>query len=263
VIVNAIFNKMRIVKFSYRKKEGWGILKDAITVKVLEKDPFVSLKYSGRELSLREVKVCAPASASKIVLVGLNYRHHARELKMKIPKTPLLFLKPPSALIAAGEPILYPSGIKRLDYEGELALVIKKKIKNVSAKKALSSVLGYTCLNDVTARDIQVQDGQWTRAKSFDTFCPVGPWLVPKLDPHSLTLRTYLNGKTVQQSCTDDFVFGVEQLIWFISRVMTLFPGDIISTGTPKGVGPMRPGDEVTVEIGGIGPLVNTVRRAI
>ncbi|MBN2483294.1 MAG: fumarylacetoacetate hydrolase family protein [Candidatus Omnitrophica bacterium] len=252
---------MRIVKFSYRKKEGWGVLKDAIIIKVLEKDPFTSLKYSGRELSLREVDICAPASPTKIVLVGLNYRRHARELKMKIPKNPILFLKPPSALITVGDHIVYPPGVKRLDYEGELALVIKKQIKNVSAHEALKSVLGYTCLNDVTARDIQTQDGQWTRAKSFDTFCPVGPWVVPGLDPRSLTLTTLLNGKEVQHSCTDDFVCGVEKLIWFISRVMTLFPGDIISTGTPQGVGPMRPGDEVTVEIEGIGPLVNTVTR--
>ena len=196
---------------------------------------------------------------TKIILVGLNYREHARELRMPIPKEPVIFLKPPSALIGRGEAIVYPTGVKRLDYEAELAFVIKKQGRNIPERKAKDYILGYTCLNDVTARDIQKKDGQWTRAKSFDTFCPVGPRLVPALDPARLRIRAYLNGSIKQDASTADFIFPVPKLIAFVSRVMTLFPGDIISTGTPPGVGPMRAGDTIKIEIEGIGSLTNKV----
>lgn len=256
-------NIMKIVRFSYRKKDGWGVYDEAQgNVRVLEKDPFSSFKTTSFRIPFTQLRLLPPALPSKIVLVGLNYRKHAREMNMESPKEPILFLKPPSSLIPDQASILYPQGVKRLDYEGELALVIKKKIKKIRIKDALPSVLGYTCLNDVTARDLQKQDGQWTRAKSFDTFCPVGPWLARGIDARSLGLTTYLNGKVVQKSCTDDFIFPLEKLIWFISRVMTLLPGDIISTGTPGGIGPMRPLDKVSVEIEKIGILNNTVKRA-
>ncbi len=251
---------MKLVRFFYKKKNAWGAVRDG-AVRVLSGQPFGSLRYSGVTVPLAKVKPGVPATPSKIVLVGLNYRRHARELKMNVPRDPILFLKPPTTLAACGEAIEYPRGVRRLDYEGELALVIGKKIKSIKPKAALRAVLGYTCLNDVTARDIQKKDRQWTRAKSFDTFCPLGPYLVTgKKGP--FRIRTYLNGRVRQDSGTDDFIFSIEYLVWFISNVMTLYPGDVISTGTPSGVGSMRPGDTVSVEIDGIGTLTNPVKRA-
>lgn len=196
---------------------------------------------------------------SKIILVGLNYRAHARELAMAIPDEPVIFLKPSTALVAGGGNIVYPRQVKRLDYEAELALVIKKAARNVPLKKARDFIGGYTCLNDITARNLQKKDGQWTRAKSFDTFCPLGPKLAAGLDPSDLRVTCRLNGKIKQDSRTSDMIFTVEYLVSFISRIMTLLPGDIISTGTPPGVGPMHPGDTVEVEIEGIGKLTNHV----
>jgi 2-keto-4-pentenoate hydratase/2-oxohepta-3-ene-1,7-dioic acid hydratase in catechol pathway len=186
---------------------------------------------------------------SKIICVGLNYRDHAKELGMEIPRYPVIFLKPPSALIGDGDSIVYPSQTKNLHYEAELAVVIGKKGK-----------LGFACANDVTARDLQKLDGQWTRAKSFDTFCPVGPRIVSDLDPDRLDIQLYLNGELKQSSNTSNMIFGVDYLVSFISQIMTLEPDDIILTGTPPGVGPMRVGDRVEVEIEGIGKLVNNVR---
>ncbi len=178
---------------------------------------------------------------------------------MKIPKEPIIFLKPPTTLIESGDKIIYPKGVKRLDYEAELAVVIKKTARNISKQEARRYIRGYTCLNDVTARDLQQKDGQWTRAKSFDTFCPVGPGIKSKLDVSDLRIQTYLNGEVKQNSTTRHFIFSVEYLVSFISKIMTLFPGDIISTGTPAGVSPMQPGDTVEVKIEGIGTLKNEV----
>ncbi len=196
---------------------------------------------------------------SKIVAVGLNYSDHAAELGFPLPEEPVLFLKPPSAIIYDGGTVIYPSDIGRLDYEAELAVVIGKEARRVLARDAHDYIAGYTCLNDVTARDLQKKDGQWTRAKSFDTFCPVGPKLQRGLDPSSLSIELLLNGKVMQSSNTNLMVFKVPRLIEFISDIMTLFPGDIIATGTPAGIGPMNPGDKVTVRIEGIGDLTNEV----
>lgn len=197
--------------------------------------------------------------SGKIILAGLNYREHAREMGTKIPRQPVIFLKPPSSLLGPNQNIVYPEGVKRLDYEAELALVVGKKAKNVSEKQATDHIFGYTCLNDVTARDLQKKDGQWTRAKSFDTFCPVGPRIKTSIDSSDLKIQTYLNGQLKQNSRTSDFIFSIEFLFSFISKIMTLLPGDIISTGTPPGVGPMRRGDRVQVVIEGIGCLENRV----
>ncbi len=205
------------------------------------------------------MRILSPVQPSKIILVGLNYRDHARELHLAIPKEPVIFLKPPTAVIANAENIIYPLGVKRLDYEAELALVIKKKARNIPAERVKKYILGYTCLNDVTARDLQKKDGQWTRAKSFDTFCPIGPWIETNLDPSNLRIKCRLNNKLKQDSSTANFIFPVEHLVSYISRIMTLLPGDVISTGTPVGVGPMQPGDRVEVEIEGIGKLFNQV----
>lgn len=197
---------------------------------------------------------------SKIVAVGLNYRDHAAEMKMAIPRTPVLFLKPPSAVIYNNDQIVYPAQTKELHYEAELAVVIKDRIKNIKEEEAAGHILGFTCANDVTARDLQKLDGQWARAKSFDTFCPLGPAIVPGIVPDNLTVKLFLNGELKQSSNTANLIFGVNFLISFISSVMTLEAGDVILTGTPAGIGPMKIGDEVRVEIEGIGALVNRIR---
>ena len=212
----------------------------------------------GEVLSPEEVELLAPCLPSKIVCIGLNYREHARELKMKLPEEPILFLKPPSAVQDPGKEIVYPGSSTRVDYEGELAVVIGKRCKNVAAKDFADYVLGYTCFNDVTARDLQQKDGQWTRAKSFDTFAPFGPW-IGKIDPSDAEIRTRVNGEIKQKSNTSDLIFDMPRLIEFISGVMTLMPGDVIATGTPPGVGSLQKGDVVEVEIEGIGVLKNSV----
>jgi 2-keto-4-pentenoate hydratase/2-oxohepta-3-ene-1,7-dioic acid hydratase in catechol pathway len=203
---------------------------------------------------------------SKIVAVGLNYRNHAKELNMEIPNHPIIFLKPNTSIISNGEKIIIPEMSQRVEYEAELAFMIKKKCKNVSEKDALNYVEGFTCLNDVTARDLQKIDGQWTRAKSFDTFCPIGPRLVKpselkkqNLEPNNLKIQLCVNGELKQNSSTSEFIFKVEKVISFISKIMTLNPGDIITTGTPPGVGQIKKGDVVEVNIEGIGTLSNCV----
>jgi 2-keto-4-pentenoate hydratase/2-oxohepta-3-ene-1,7-dioic acid hydratase in catechol pathway len=196
---------------------------------------------------------------TKIIGVGLNYRAHAEEMKKALPEEPLLFLKPPSALIGPDEPIVRPAGYARVDYEGELCVVIGRRARRVPAERALEHVLGYTCANDVTVRDLQKKDVQYTRAKGFDSFCPVGPRVVPGLDPSRLALETRVNGVVRQRSSTSDLIFDVARLIAFISHVMTLEEGDLISTGTPPGVGNLEPGDVVEIEIEGIGVLRNPV----
>lgn len=196
---------------------------------------------------------------SKIVGIGQNYRAHAAEMGKGIPEEPLMFLKPPSAVIADGMPIERPSGYERVDYEGELGVVIGKRAHRVARERALDFVAGYVCVNDVTVRDLQKKDGQWTRAKGFDTFCPMGPRIATGLDPAKLRITTRVNGVIKQDSSTSDLIFDVPTLISFVSQHMTLEEGDVISTGTPSGVGPLQPGDVVEVEIEGIGVLRNPV----
>lgn len=202
----------------------------------------------------------APVQPSKIIAVGLNYRDHAREMGLDLPGEPILFMKPSTAVIGPFEEIRYPSQSSRVDYEAELAVVIGTACRNVRASRAKDCILGYTCLNDVTARDLQAKDGQWTRAKSFDTFAPIGPWIATDIeDPHALSITARLNGEVKQSSNTSNLIFSVFELVEFISSVMTLKPGDVIATGTPSGVGPMLPGDEIAIEIEGIGVLSNRV----
>ncbi|MCX9024700.1 MAG: fumarylacetoacetate hydrolase family protein [Candidatus Methanoperedens sp.] len=209
---------------------------------------------------LSELQLLPPAQPSKIICVGLNYKDHAKELKMPIPKNPLLFLKPPSAVIGHMENIVYPDKVNRLDYEAELAVIIGTRCKNVRAADAGSMIMGYSCFNDVTARDMQKEDMQWTRSKSFDTFAPVGPYITdPKVDISNLHIRTRVNGELRQDSSTANLIFSVPRLIEFISGVMTLERGDIIATGTPSGVGEIKVGDNVEIEIENIGILKNGV----
>jgi 2-keto-4-pentenoate hydratase/2-oxohepta-3-ene-1,7-dioic acid hydratase in catechol pathway len=202
----------------------------------------------------------APLQApGKIIGVGRNYRDHAAELKNEVPTEPLLFFKPPTALIAPGQPIVRPRGWERVDFEGELGVVIGRPCHRVKAADALGYVFGYTIVNDVTVRDLQKKDGQWTRAKGFDSFCPVGPALVPGLDPTTLRVVTRVDGVVKQDAPTSDMIFDVPTIIAAASRVMTLLPGDLIATGTPAGVGPIVAGNVVEIEIAGIGVLRNPV----
>jgi 2-keto-4-pentenoate hydratase/2-oxohepta-3-ene-1,7-dioic acid hydratase in catechol pathway len=198
---------------------------------------------------------------TKIIAIGLNYLDHAKELNMDIPEYPLIFMKPPTAVIGDGEMIIYPPQTQELHYEGELGIVIGKKARNVSVEEAQDCIAGYTCSNDVTARDLQRLDGQWTRSKSFDTFCPLGPRIVKNIDPTNLAITTRVNSVTKQNSNTNQMIFNAYKLVSFISAIMTLLPGDVISTGTPPGVGELQVGDVVEVEIEGIGILRNTVGR--
>jgi 2-keto-4-pentenoate hydratase/2-oxohepta-3-ene-1,7-dioic acid hydratase in catechol pathway len=196
---------------------------------------------------------------TKIIAIGLNYLDHAKEMNKEIPEYPLIFLKPPTAVIQSGDSIVYPPMTKELHYEGELAVIIKNRIRNITKEDAPLYIAGYTCANDVTARDLQRIDGQWTRSKSFDTFCPLGPKVVSKIDPTHLAISTRVNGTVKQQSNTKNMIFDVYELVSYISGIMTLFPGDVIITGTPPGVGPINVGDVVEVEIESIGVLKNTV----
>jgi 2-keto-4-pentenoate hydratase/2-oxohepta-3-ene-1,7-dioic acid hydratase in catechol pathway len=202
--------------------------------------------------------MCRP---SKIVCVGRNYREHAAELGNAVPTEPLVFLKPPSALTASGEPIVYPAASEFLSYEGELGVIIGRRARRVAAVEADQYIYGYTCVNDVTARDLQKKDGQWTRAKGFDTFCPAGPWIVPspEVDLAQLRVRTWVDGVLKQDSSVRDMIFPVPFLVEYISGFMTLEPGDLIATGTPPGVGPLYAGCRVRVEIEGVGVLENPV----
>jgi 2-keto-4-pentenoate hydratase/2-oxohepta-3-ene-1,7-dioic acid hydratase in catechol pathway len=205
-------------------------------------------------------RLLAPVMPSKIIAVGLNYRDHANEMGHVLPKEPIIFLKPATSVIGPGEDIIYPLQSNRVDFEAELGVVISRKCRNVKASQVKDVIFGYTCVNDVTARDLQVSDGQWTRAKSFDTFAPIGPWIANDIrDPHSLAISSNLNNEVKQSSNTSNLIFTVFDLIEFISSVMTLEKWDVIATGTPSGIGPMKRGDEIRVEIEGIGTLTNTV----
>lgn len=208
-------------------------------------------------------KIMAPSflthRPTKIVLVGLNYRDHAKELGMPLPAEPILFMKPVTALIGPEESIIYPSQATRVDYEAELAVIVKDVCKDIEPEEVIEHVEGFTCLNDVTARDIQKRDVQWTRAKSFDTFCPIGPEIVTNVEPNNLKIQSFLNGELRQDSNTANFIFSMEELVSFISHVMTLTPGDIIATGTPGGIGAMNRGDTIEIRIEGIGTLRNYV----
>ncbi len=214
---------------------------------------------SSREFSLEKVRLLPPALPTKIVAIGLNYRDHAEEMKVQLPDEPLLFIKPSSSVIGPDDAIVMPPQSARVDYEAELAIVIGKTARHVSRKEARKHILGYTCLNDVTARDLQTKDGQWTRSKSFDTFCPVGPWIETDVDPSDLKIELYLNGERKQKSRTSNLIFDSFQLVEFVTSVMTLLPGDMIATGTTSGIGPMKAGDTVEVRIEGIGSLKNAV----
>ena len=250
---------MKIVRVALtpEKSEYGIILENEVFSLQADKD---SQKLGTRLGKLADLKLLCPMVPGKVVGVGLNYKAHAEEMKQKLPDEPILFIKPRSSVIGPDQPILLPPSSVKVDYEAELAIIIYKTAKNVSVENAKEYILGYTCCNDVSARDFQAKDGQWTRAKGFDTFCPLGPWVETELEPHNLKIEARLNNKVVQSSNTNDLHFNCFQLVSFISSVMTLNPGDCIATGTPAGVGKLNPGDEIVVAIEGIGELRNPVK---
>jgi 2-keto-4-pentenoate hydratase/2-oxohepta-3-ene-1,7-dioic acid hydratase in catechol pathway len=249
---------MKIVRFKSAKDQGYGVL-DGSKIKCIEGRPYDSINYSGKEVDLAEAKLLAPSEPEKIIAVGLNYLSHAIEIKMEIPEVPLLFFKPVSSIIGPGEFIVRPRQSEQVEYEAELAAVIKKEGKFIPEENAADYILGYTCLNDVTARDLQFKESQWARSKGFDTFCPFGPWIETQYDYRGKQIKAILNEKVKQDANTDDFINSVEMLVSYISTIMTLKPGDVISTGTAGGIGPMVDGDIIRVEIEGIGVLENGV----
>ena len=251
---------MKLVRFLKNDQPCYGLI-EGEAVYAVEGSIFGKFRQAEMVAALTEVRLLAPCQPTKILAVGLNYLTHAAEAGMDVPPEPLVFSKPPSSVIGPLEPIVYPILSQHVDYEGELAVIIGQQVRNVSPEKATDFILGYTCGNDVTARDLQRRDNQWTRAKGFDTFCPLGPCIVTDLEPAHLNIRTRVNGVLRQDGSTADMVFGVAELIAYISQVMTLEPGDVILTGTPSGVGPLQPGDVVEVEIEGIGTLRNPVVR--
>ncbi|MFL6297544.1 MAG: fumarylacetoacetate hydrolase family protein [Actinomycetes bacterium] len=249
---------MRIVRYSRQGDVGFGIL-EGDTVASIGPHPFGAFEYTGEPLEAGQVRLLAPVLPSKVVAVGRNYAEHAAEMGNDVPAEPLLFFKPNTSVIGPGDPIVLPRQSNEVHYEGELAIVIGRLCKDVPLERVSEVVLGYTIANDVTARDLQKSDGQWARAKGFDTFCPLGPYLVTDLDAGDLKLTTRLNGKIVQDGRTSQLIHDIPALVAYVSAAFTLLPGDVILTGTPAGVGPIAKGDRVDIEIEGIGTLSNPV----
>ena len=250
---------MRIVRAAYQNERFYAIL-EAERVIRLTGTPYAGIVHDGREYALEDVRLIAPAEPTKIVCVGKNYKAHADEMKEGQPEEPLLFLKPSTCIVGNEETVVYPNLSKRVDYEAELGVVIGRAAHAVQPGHAHEYIFGYTCLNDVTARDIQKGDGQWTRGKGFDTFCPTGPYIETEFSPETAEITTLLNGKIVQHSPVSAMMHGIDKLICYITQCMTLLPGDIIATGTPSGIGSMQRGDTVEVRITGLGTLRNIVR---
>ena len=248
----------KLIRYEYQSMACHGVIKGERVWRI-SGTPFDEWSEQGDSFPLLEVRLLSPCQPSKIVAVGLNYRDHAMELNMEIPQEPILFIKPGTSVCGPDDPIRYPPFSQQVDYEAELGIVISRSTKDIDPSEAPDYILGYTCLNDVTARDLQKRDGQWTRAKSFDTFCPIGPCIQTELDPSDCKVECFLNGEPKQSSSTQNQIFPPFFLVSFVSRVMTLLPGDIIATGTPPGVGPMRIGDEVEIVVEGIGSLRNHV----
>ncbi|MGA8255903.1 MAG: fumarylacetoacetate hydrolase family protein [Nocardioides sp.] len=268
---------MRIARFTTGEDPSYGVItgeldefgqlsEDAVIVALAGDPLYVGVKLLDQEFKVADVRLLAPVlPRSKVVGIGRNYAAHAAELGNDVPDEPLMFLKPNTSVAGPGDPIFYPHQTRDLQYEGELAVVIGRICRDVPVEKATDVIHGYTIANDVTARDLQRKDGQFTRAKGFDSFCPLGPWIETDLDPQhfidGVRVQTHLNGEVVQDGSTADMVFDVPALVAHVSSVMTLLPGDVILTGTPEGVGPMQVGDEVEVSIAGLGSLTNKVAQ--
>jgi 2-keto-4-pentenoate hydratase/2-oxohepta-3-ene-1,7-dioic acid hydratase in catechol pathway len=249
---------MRLVRFRFGDRIATGVV-EGDAVRALAGTFFENPVPSGEEIPLDDVRLLAPTLPSKVVCLGKNYAAHAAEFGSEVPEEPLIFLKPSTSVSGPGDPIPLPRISNRVDYEGELAVVIGRIARNVRAEETFRYILGYTCGNDVTLRDLQKKDDQWTRAKGFDGSCPLGPWVETELDPIDVHLETRVNGEVRQSASTSDMVFGVATIIEFVTEFMTLLPGDVIMTGTPEGVGKLEPGDKVEVVVDGIGVLMNPV----
>ncbi|TVT15129.1 fumarylacetoacetate hydrolase family protein [Amycolatopsis acidiphila] len=239
--------------------EGEG---DGAQVLEIAEHPFGNPNFTGKRWPLADVRLLAPILPSKVIAVGRNYAAHAAEFGNEVPTSPMTFIKPSTSVIGPNAAIKLPAESERVDFEGELAIVIGQPVRNVPAARAASVILGYTIANDVSARDLQKADGQWGRAKGYDTFCPLGPWIETAIDPSDLALRTELDGEVKQNSRTSLLIHKIPELVEFVSGVMTLLPGDVILTGTPEGVGPMTEGQQVSITIEGIGTLINTAQKA-
>ena len=249
---------MQIVRFRAAGKTRYGALEGPVVVEY-SGTPWSVFTRGRRRYALKQVVLLAPTLPSKIVAVGLNYRDHAAEMGAPIPDEPRIFLKPPSAIIGPDDPIVLPPQSARVEHEAELAVVIKKRCRNVPVERVRDYVLGYTCLNDVTARDLQARDRGPTRAKAFDTFCPLGPCIATDIEPNAVKVEAFVNGIVRQSGSTKDFVFPMEDVVARVAAIMTLLPGDVIATGTPAGVGPLTAGDRVEIRIDGVGALKNPV----
>jgi len=250
---------LKFIRFKKDDFISYGLL-EGEKVKIIQGDIFGDYEITDSFYDITEIDFLTPCMPSKIVCVGLNYRSHAQEMKLDLPKEPVIFIKPSTSILAHRGEIIRPEMSQRVDYEAELALVMGRQAKNIKPDEAVDYILGATCFNDVTARDLQQRDGQWTRAKSFDTFAPFGPCIATDLDYDNLPLELILNGETKQKSNTSDFIFSVGEMVSFISNVMLLNPGDVIATGTPSGIGPLNAGDIVQVKIQDVGILKNYVR---
>jgi 2-keto-4-pentenoate hydratase/2-oxohepta-3-ene-1,7-dioic acid hydratase in catechol pathway len=248
---------MKIVRYSISNKTEYGIL-DGEQIQVIDGTPFPEIKKLEQFRELGEVRLLAPCEPTKIVAIGLNYHSHAKEVGQPAPEEPIMFYKPSSSVIGPEDKIHNP-GSTRVDYEAELGVVIKAQATKVSEKDAMKYVLGYTCCNDVSARDWQKNDSQWSRAKGSDTFAPIGPWIETELNPSNVKLEAYLNGECKQQVNTSDLIFPVPALVSYISQYITLYAGDVIATGTPAGIGPMKSGDIIEIKVEGVGTLRNTM----
>lgn len=249
---------MKIARARYIDSEFYGVI-DGNTIKRIKGDPFNGICFSAETYELSSVQLLAPVVPSKIVAVGVNYADHASELSIALPPNPLIFLKPSTSVIGPFDVIVYPEMSNRVDFEAELGIVISKRCKDVSPLEAMDYVLGFTCVNDVTARDLQKLESQWTRCKGFDTFCPIGPWIETEFDYRDKAVIARLNGQVMQSGRTSQMINKAGVLVSFISKVMTLLPGDVIATGTPSGIGPMERGSLIEIEVEGIGVLQNKI----
>jgi len=259
---------VRVARFTVADQIAYGVVEgeaddlDSLRVTALSGHPFAPFELSSAVFPLADVRLLPPVLPSKVIGIGKNYVEHAREMGSKAPDVPIVFLKPSTSVVGPGEAVVLPPQSQSVEFEGELGVVIRRLAREVPADRVDDVVLGYTCADDVTARDLQRADGQWTRAKGFDSFCPLGPWIATDLDPNVLDIRTTVNGVVRQSANTKDMVHSVRDLVVFVSSFMTLLPGDVILTGTPAGVGPLGDGDEVQVSIVGVGDLTHRVVAA-
>ncbi len=259
---------MRIARFTVSDKIAYGVVDgdtgdpDSLTVNAIDGHPFAPFERTSARIALSDVRLLPPVLPHKVLGIGKNYAEHARELGGEPPTTPVMFLKPSTTVIGPNESVVLPTQSGQVEFEGEIAVVVGRLARDVPAARVADVVLGYTCANDVTARDLQRSDGQWTRAKGFDTFCPLGPWIETEADPDALAVETTVNGDIRQSAPASDMVHSITDLVVFVSSVMTLIPGDVILTGTPAGVGPLADGDRVSVSVAGVGRLDHLVRSS-